>query len=55
MEVSNTFRSLTVFEEKIVVKVIERKFVCQTSAVDVDVVIVFKAYMRFFFSYALSN
>ena len=47
-------RSLTVFKEKIIVTDIELKFVCQTSAVDVVVVVFFfKTCMRFCFLHAL--
>ena len=47
-------RSLTVFKEKIPVTDIELKFVCQTSAVDVVVVVFFfKTCMRFCFLHAL--
>ena len=47
-------RSLTVFKEKIRVTDIELKFVCQTSAVDVVVVVFFfKTCMHFCFLHAL--
>ena len=47
-------RSLTVFKEKIPVTDIELKFVCQTSAVDVVVLVFFfKTCMRFCFLHAL--
>ena len=47
-------RSLTVFKEKIPVTDIELKFVCQTSAFDVVVVVFFfKTCMRFCFLHAL--
>ena len=50
-------RSLTVFKEKIPVIDVELKFVCQTSAVDVVVVVNFSSVKRAytFASYSLSN
>ena len=48
-------RSLTVFKEKIPVTDIELKFVCQTSAVDVVVVVIFLKRACTFVSYTLST